>query len=149
MDGSGRVTLRNRKFLRSYTPCAAPRSPVTISDELKDPNTQMSVPQDTLTVPLRQSDDEPLDHTVPAPAQDPAQVSHQPPPIDPVPAATPAPSVPPPHDVPSVQPASREPAAPTSVNGPARDGSPRTKNPQLRRSGRTVLRPKWQSDYVM
>ncbi len=52
VDCSGRVTLRNRKFLRRYTPYAALRSPVLISDDLKAPSTQMQIPHDTLPVPL-------------------------------------------------------------------------------------------------
>ncbi len=145
VDGSGRVTLRNRKFLRSYTPYAAPRSLVTICDDLKAPSTRMQVPQDILPVPLRQSDDKPLDSNAPAPAP----VSHEPPAVNPAPPPTPAPPVPPPHDVPSIQPASCEPAAPTSINGPTHDRPPGVKSPTPRRSGRAVMRPKWQADYVM
>ncbi len=93
VDCSGRVTLRNRKFLRRYTPYAALRSPVLISDDLKAPSTQMQIPHDTLPVPLWHSDDEPLDNTAPAPAHDQAPVLHEPPPVNPALAAIPAPPV--------------------------------------------------------
>ena len=38
VDGSGRITLRNRKFLRKYMPVCTPRRTITIDDDRKSQN---------------------------------------------------------------------------------------------------------------
>ena len=47
VDGSGRVTLRNRKFLRRYTPVQSQRPTVTINQD-----TQLKLAQPRVSVPV-------------------------------------------------------------------------------------------------
>ena len=59
MDGSGRVTLRNRKFLRKYVP-VYPQKPFTIIDQGTILPSPHQVPSSIPTVHARNSSIEPL-----------------------------------------------------------------------------------------
>lgn len=50
VDGSGRITLRNRKFLRKYQPYAATDPTITIIDDLKYNTSQPFRPSDKISV---------------------------------------------------------------------------------------------------
>jgi hypothetical protein len=120
VDGSGRVTLRNRKFLRKYTP-VIPRDPLLM---LPGP---VSVPSST----------QPHDTATPAPHKQNQQPSHPdvphvptaldtPPPADlPALADPPTPQTPPCAPVPSSVPQRTPPAGPSTPRRPTASKVPR------------------------
>ncbi|MEM7284015.1 MAG: DDE-type integrase/transposase/recombinase, partial [Pseudomonadota bacterium] len=73
VDGSGRVTLRNRKFLRKYTP-VVPRSPLAMLPVLSSPTAVM-----TQTIPITPPTPTALHHPCPEIANSP-DTQHNPPP---------------------------------------------------------------------
>ena len=162
VDGSGRVTLRNRKFLRQYTPVHRPLPPKTMEDDVrassrpmypyspKHPTTvsgSRPSPPSRPVVSARQRTEPIADAFLP-PVMDIADDSCISPPFVDVPStpvgrATPA--VVPSAAAPSA--AAHQPLTPPPEDGviaPAADPAPSPRR-SLRRAGR----PAWHSDYDM
>lgn len=104
VDGSGRTTLRNRKFLRKYEPVQKRHPPTTISQDLQRLLQSRYRPTPTITLhvpptdtPIVQPGSTPNTppHEEPAPSQDPNV--HQDTPASPPPPSTIAPQQPPSH----------------------------------------------------
>ena len=141
VDGSGRVTLRNRKFLRKYTP-AHPTPPVTtINRDIvisHDSSNQRTVPTQTKTVvPDDRNEVSPQTPTVdvdPQPLEEqldpPTVTDHQ----DPVPLTSG-----PPLDTETQMTPTQEASDPPK--------SPYVTPHQVRRSNRNVRKPVWHDDY--
>ena len=141
VDGSGRVTLRNRKFLRQYHPVQA--RPRTVTLDLDQGQSQESRPQ-TLLPPA------PLAPTEQITGQDPPSCA---PPVFPANSHEDG-ALPSDHDIPSTP----APTDDTSITVPA-DTAPKPPQQQPndivvtqttpRRSSRITKRPIWQADYEM
>ena len=156
MDGSGRVSLRNRKFLRKYVPVhpAPPRH--TISQDAPDTQHPRVMPVQPKSQTLK-SKEQPVMTAAPMPpstvvGRTPSVPLGQPAVTDTeVPASpvhhrpTPAPSVPSPGpDLAMPQPPPMAVTSPTvKTTGTAAPASPRNTT----RSGRIVKPPKWLADY--
>ena len=147
VDGSGRVTLRNRKFLRKYIPVQPRGATTTIEHDLGlrwiMPSTQVTLPP----VSSLPSHDTPPPHpttevaTSPTPASPARAPAALPPSIDPTPSTSPtstsadrAPTTALPSTDPTSSPAAVPAATPTS---------------EARRPVRARQPPTWHRDYVM
>ena len=125
VDGSGRVTLRNRKFLRKYIPVQPPLPPRSLNLDVqhKDPPTQAPTPpiQPVIGMVPRRHSPETCTPEVITPEMREPIISTDVPPLEP--EATPTPD-----------------QTPPPMSGP----------PEPRRSARSNrgVRPKWLNDYV-
>ncbi|XP_041472552.1 uncharacterized protein LOC121421818 [Lytechinus variegatus] len=167
VDGSGRITLRNRKFLRHYTPVHRPLPPRTVEDDLRTrsypdtssaPSTlppadvpsklQSPSPCPVAPTPSPGQQPGPITDACPSPVTDQPDGSRRPDPVDVLssPARRAAPAAVPHEASPSV--ASRPPSPAPS---PADDGIAPAATPASspRRSLRRASRPAWHSDYEM
>ena len=142
VDGSGRLTLRNRKFLRKYVPVFHPEPRRSIVDDMARP-----IPRPP-AVPLEKQCHEPILHKITTEMNRGQPV---------VPARRPTPDAPPQPTLPAAEapadpPPAHTPAAPP-VTGPRmpqptpRDPPP-ADAPNLRRSSRIKRPPEWTKDYV-
>ena len=171
VDGSGRVTLRNRKFLRRYTPVHPPASKHTIDSDLRHAPYEWKATPVTLPLPPRpspqitnkpQAGNIPREHTPHDPPDSPQAATNLALPRDPIPSgsttpptavATPKTTDNQPH-VPALlrlPPASPAPPTPRVTSAPRQPATPqpdRTSPEQTpRRSARFRQEPKWLSDY--
>nr|XP_054770397.1 uncharacterized protein LOC129278213 [Lytechinus pictus] len=167
VDGSGRITLRNRKFLRHYTPVHRPLPPRTVDDDLRArsyPNTPSApsilTPTDVsgglpspspcpvAPTPSPRQRPGPITDACPSPVTDQPDDSRQPDPVDVLssPAGRAAPAAVPREASPSV---AARPPPPTS--SPEDDGiaPAATPAPSPRRSLHRVGSPAWHSNYEM
>ena len=141
VDGSGRVTLRNRKFLRKFVPVMHPEPCRTLFDDLLQQAIARAAPMPAIrpaepTSPPAVASGRPALATTPATPQAPTTSSdtNRPTPMPPSPLpATSSPMTPP------------EPPAPTS---PARSPSSPDHQPTSRPS-RNTRPPKWHDDFYM
>jgi len=69
VDGSGRVTLRNRKFLRRFTPFGPPRPFNDVPPPVRKNNLQLRQIPPLITAPTQPSDETPPTPTPIQPAQ--------------------------------------------------------------------------------
>jgi len=157
VDGSGRVTLRNRKFLRKYIPVQCPGAKTTIEHDLgrrwTTPSTYVTLPAPAFSPPLQDqtspSDELPLSHPTTQIGTSPGARDD----IRPTPHSTPGaqrldvnrqPSEPTsPTRVPNVLPT---PVSPTSLPAAVPSASP---TPEAGRPARARRPPTWHKDYVM
>ncbi len=159
VHGSGRVTLRNRKFLRTYSPVVTPTSPYPINDDMTYRPTPRSLqhPSDTTTTipkevqtPTVLSGTPNTKNTNEQPASAPGNIQPEtPPPHAPETPqraqrsqadCSPTPSVPPPIAMTPPGP------VPTAAPVPMISMPPRNVTPP-RRSSRHSRPPAWHSDY--
>ena len=153
VDGSGRVTTRNRKFLRKYTPVYQPDRKRCILDDMKylptsNPSDNSSTPTTTTDVPnVPLSNDSPKAST-PLPS-----IDEHPPMAQIMPPCSPRPS-----PEPSSTPTTTSPpsTSPPQMLSPEASSQPPHAEPEpsptnLRRSTRTRKPPKWQTsgDYIL
>ncbi len=154
VDGSGRVTLRNRRFLRKFTPIACPEPPRPIGVDLGMKLTPTPLPPRTISPMLPSPPDvAPTTPARPTPAPD---VTHRSPSHDSQsPVAPTAVTTPSHHPTLDITTPSR-PIMPSSTP-PARRIIPLTTplppkvppEPAARRSNREHKAPGWHNDYEM
>ncbi len=97
VDGSGRVTLRNRKFLRKYLPVIPPARPRSILDDLRPPIPPQIIENPLAKHPLPPTETPPspvsttpppLNENLPAPEHSPPLLAQPPSPSGPIPPPT-------------------------------------------------------------
>ncbi len=97
VDGSGRVTLRNRKFLCKYLPVIPPARPRSILDDLRPPIPPQIIENPLAKHPLPSTETPPspvsatpppLNENLPAPEQSPPLLAQPPSPSGPIPPPT-------------------------------------------------------------
>ena len=144
VDGSGRITIRNRKFLRKFTPVYKPERSRSIFDDFKFLPTGTSSDHDpSLVTPA----------TLVDPPSTPAEVSTPPPSVDQhLPTAPPC-SPEPPSQPPAMTPTVLSPpsASPSPVPPQLPHTDPISPPTNLRRSSRIRKPAKWQTsgDYIL
>lgn len=128
MDGSGRLTLRNRRFLRNYTPARQPTPKRTIAEDIPRP-----IPRPIPAMPIPAM-------PIPPPSASPAPTPTQPTPDPPETPPTPPATTPLPMESPALSP-----MAPKRIienQATPQDRPTPTKAPP-RRSSRTKRKPDW------
>lgn len=169
VDGSGRVTLRNRKFLRKYSPAILPSPTRTITIDMPLPTAPTQPIAPSIITP-QTAQHGTSGNVIPPPVnlpQAPTCANHDQPSHDAVSPTPPTPQLSPKMRVP--QSALATPTRPTQSPCGQRTATPRIRpqhdipaaNPtvssgaqpessthQPRRSGRTVHAPKWLNDYI-
>ncbi|XP_071478837.1 uncharacterized protein [Diadema antillarum] len=152
VDGSGRVTLRNRKFLRKYVPVQQRPPPLTMEVDISAPHRPAPIP---LSNPARCVPPSPH----PTGAADVPHCNPEPVPSDPLlqmitSDASPRrrhlhTAIPPTADCPGT-PRETPPTPPDPVPAPALVASPSPGTPAApRRSARRTRQPAWHADYSM
>ena len=141
---SGRITIRNRKFLRKFTPVYQPERRRSIFDDLKLLPTGTSSEHDqSLATPAKLVD----------PPSTPAQVSTLPPSVNQHPPTASPCSPGPPSQPPTMTPTVVSPplASPSPVPLQLPQTDPTSPPTNLRRSSRIRKPPKWQisGDYIL
>ena len=153
VDGSGRITIRNRKFLRKYTPVYKPDRKRLILDDLKYLPPSCSADQSPSTSTTH-TDDVPIHPDVSSPGNSPeVHISTSPPveqdqPVAPIPPQSYSPTLSPrpPSTTPIISPqlmASPQPAQ--TETSPQPPVEPQTSPIKLRRSTQIKQPPKWQT----
>ena len=136
VDGVGRCTLRNRQFLRRFTPhtpTLPPEQPIQLPTRAQDA-TKESHPRPPINTPH-------LDD----PRHTPGDISG-PPGLPHTHGDHPVPGAPTPEDT---QPRPGQPPREPPLSPPTRTPSPDPTPPQIRRSTRTTKAPVWHKDYHM
>ena len=148
VDGSGRVTLRNRRFLRKFTPITPPEPPRSIDIDV---GTRFaSIPPPLRSIPSMLPS--PPDVATTTPAGLTPDVTHRSPshgspsPVMPRPSYQPTPDIATPRRpiMPNSRPPSRRIIPPTSPFPPRAPPEP-----DVRRSNREPKAPRWHTDYEM
>ena len=150
VDGSGRVTLRNRRFLRKFTPITPPEPPRSIDIDV---GTRFaSIPPPLRSIPSMLPSPPDVATTTPAGPTLTPDVTHRSPshgspsPVMPRPSYQPTPDIATPRRpiMPNSRPPSRRIIPPTSPFPPRAPPEP-----AVRRSNREPKAPRWHTDYEM
>ena len=160
VDGSGRITIRNRRFLRKYIPACQPNRKRTILDDLRFLPT--SNPSDQSQLTPTPPTDVPIHPD--APSDSPSKLLVTPATTSIIPRSPTAPITPPCPPGPSQEPSTANPTVtspyssthpeapcPEVPSQPPIRGDPEPSPTNLRRSTRIRRPPKWQTsgDYIL
>ena len=149
VDGSGRITIRNRKFLRKYTPACQPDRQRTILDDLRYLPLTPTTPTDVPILPDASSHSP---SNLPVTPTSPTSITPRSPPAPTTPPCLPGlpqePSTTEPTTISPVQPQASDQEVPSQ---PPTHADPDSPPITLRRSTRIRKPPQWQTsgDYIL